>query len=173
VTPDIFVLPDPGTVGLRAASIFSDLSKETVKSKGRFSVALSGGRTPLDLFGQLGVSHVSRWDLTDIFWADERCVPPDHQDSNYKGAYDALLSRMYIPPANHGSGDPLKRAKEYEMNWAPWRQEFACIRPYWPFSVGKTVMPSLFMVRCHWKTDCDTRLSKLKSWRITLTPCSE
>ena len=181
MTPDIFVLPDPGTVGLRAASIFSDLSKETVKSKGRFSVALSGGRTPLDLFGQLGVSHVRdvRWDLTDIFWADERCVPPDHQDSNYKGAYDALLSRVYIPPANihriRGEMPPEEGAKEYENEL---RRTFGGQGlPAFDLvilGVGEdghtaSLFPGALSLEENKRFAIPVYVEKLKSWRITLT----
>jgi len=96
VTPEVCFLKDPEAVGLRAASIFKYRSKIAVASKGRFSVAVSGGLTPLRLHETLGSTFrkdISR-DRTEIFWADERCVPPDHEDSNYKRVHDALLSRI-------------------------------------------------------------------------------
>jgi 6-phosphogluconolactonase len=113
------LLNDPETVGLRAASIFRDLSKIAVASKGRFGVAVSGGSTPLRLYEILGSTFGKDipWDRTEIFWADERCVPPDHGESNYKGVHDALLSRIDIPAANihriKGEMSAEEGAREY------------------------------------------------------------
>jgi len=120
VTVEVLFLPGPEDVSFRAASICIERSKSSITAKGRFSLAVSGGKTPLRLFGLLGTTHRKdvRWDLTDIFWVDERCVPPDHEDSNYKGAYDALLSRIDIPAGNihriRGEMPPDEGAREYE-----------------------------------------------------------
>jgi 6-phosphogluconolactonase len=63
----------------------------------RFTLALSGGSTPRDLYDLLsgpGWSDRLPWARTEVFWGDERCVPPDHPDSNYRLARDHLLSRV-------------------------------------------------------------------------------
>lgn len=120
MTPELCFLPDPEAVSLRAASICIDQAKIAVASKGRFTVAVSGGTTPLRLFELLGATYRKAvpWDLTDIFWVDERCVPQDNGDSNYKGAHEALLSRVDIPAANihriKGEMPPDEGAREYE-----------------------------------------------------------
>jgi 6-phosphogluconolactonase len=120
VTVEVCLLNDPEAVGLRAASIFRDRSKIAVASKGRFSVAVSGGSTPLRLYEILGSTFRNDipWDRTEIFWADERCVPPDHGDSNYKGVHDTLLSRIDISAANihriKGEMSSEEGAREYE-----------------------------------------------------------
>lgn len=120
MTPELCFLPDPEAVSLRAASIVIDQSKIAVASKGRFTVAVSGGTTPLRLFELLGtaVRKDVPWERIHIFWVDERCVPPDHEDSNYKGAYESLLSRADIPAANihriKGEMPPEEAAGEYE-----------------------------------------------------------
>lgn len=120
MTAKLFILDGPDAVGLRAASIFKDQSINAVASKGRFSVAVSGGSTPLRLYEILGgtLRKDIPWDRTEIFWADERCVPPDHEDSNYKGLHDALLSRIDIPAANihriKGEMSSEEGAREYE-----------------------------------------------------------
>jgi 6-phosphogluconolactonase len=57
------------------------------------TVALSGGGTPRATYERLATVEF-RWGETDVFFSDERCVPPDHPDSNYKLAYDALLSKV-------------------------------------------------------------------------------
>jgi 6-phosphogluconolactonase len=70
---------------------------------GVFSVCLSGGSTPRRLYGQLADPiFASRlpWDRMHWFWGDERFVPHDHPDSNYRMALETFLSRVPVPPAN-------------------------------------------------------------------------
>lgn len=85
----------------------------------KISIALSGGRTPLILFRYLSVALKSfkAWDRILVFWGDERCVPPDNPESNYKNAYDTFLSKVPIPEENiyrmQGENDPEHEAKRY------------------------------------------------------------
>lgn len=181
MTVDIFFLPDSETVGLRAASIFMDLAKIAVAARGRFSVALSGGRTPLKLFGQLGVAYARdiRWDRTDIFWVDERCVPPYHEDSNYKGANDALLSPLDIPPENihriRGEMPPEEGAREYEKELRRCFGEQGL--PAFDLvilGVGEdghtaSLFPDAVSLAERERLAIPVYVEKLKSWRITLT----
>jgi 6-phosphogluconolactonase len=95
-------------------------SKRFVGEKGSFSIALSGGSTPKAMFALLAEepfrSQVN-WAKWNVYWGDERCVPPDHQESNYKMAFEALLSKVPIPPAEvhrmRGEIDPNVAATEY------------------------------------------------------------
>ncbi|MFQ5931717.1 MAG: 6-phosphogluconolactonase, partial [Nitrospiraceae bacterium] len=91
---DILVCRDPEEVTRRAAELFVQLANEGVSSTGRFTVALSGGSTPRALYTLLANNpfqeHVP-WPKVHLFWGDERCVPPDHPDSNYRMTREALL----------------------------------------------------------------------------------
>src|SRR5256712_4150475 len=82
-----------------AASEFITLAVEAIRSKGKFCVALSGGSTPRGLYTLLAnqPQHSIPWEKIYFFWGDERHVPPDHPDSNYRMAYEAMLSKVTIP----------------------------------------------------------------------------
>lgn len=83
----------------RAAAAFAELSARAMERSGRFSVALSGGSTPLPLYALLASEIFRervRWERVQFFWSDERCVPPDHEDSNYRGAALNLLERLGV-----------------------------------------------------------------------------
>jgi 6-phosphogluconolactonase len=103
----------------RAAELFVDSAEQSVESLGVFTVALSGGNTPKPLYSLLGEAYADRvpWRQTYIFFSDERCVPPDHVDSNFRTAEQALISKIDIPPENvhrmKGEMDPEAAAKEY------------------------------------------------------------
>ena len=103
----------------RAAEYFVARSGEAVAQKGFFTVALSGGSTPKALY-QLLVNLDVPWSRTQFFWSDERHVPPDHPDSNYRIAHEAMLSRVPVPESNihriHGENpDAEEAANEYEQ----------------------------------------------------------
>jgi len=106
-----------------AAEYFVARSGEAVAQKGFFTVALSGGSTPKALY-ELLVDLDVPWSKTHFFWSDERHVPPDHPDSNYRMAYEAMLSRVPVPEANihrvHGENpDAAEAAREYEQTLLP------------------------------------------------------
>ncbi|MBN1143895.1 MAG: 6-phosphogluconolactonase [Bacteroidales bacterium] len=96
----------------------SDLSS----SQHVVSVALSGGTTPMAFFEQLAADsrnykNTIHWDRLHFFFADERCVPPDHRDSNYGMANKSLFSRIgtfgfHTHPIN-GENEPVKEAERY------------------------------------------------------------
>jgi len=73
-----------------------------VSTRGRFSIALSGGRTPRHLYEILASQYHDKiaWDMVHIFWGDERYVSADHTDSNYGMVADSLISRVLIPSYN-------------------------------------------------------------------------
>jgi 6-phosphogluconolactonase len=91
----------------------ADMGKE-------FSLVLSGGSTPQILYEELASSEADiNWVRVHLFWGDERCVPPDHKDSNYRTAFESFISHVSIP-ADHihrikGEVDPEKAAEEYEQ----------------------------------------------------------
>lgn len=76
---------------------------DAVKENPTMSVALSGGRVANAFFAktaEIAQSEGVLFDRVQFFWADERCVPPDHDDSNFKLAKDAMLDALYIPAKN-------------------------------------------------------------------------
>ena len=94
------IFPDPAALATAAAVSFKTLALEAVQSRGRFTVALSGGSTPKVVYEALATLDGVPWTQTHVFWGDDRLVPPDDSRSNYKMAWDALLSRVPIPAAN-------------------------------------------------------------------------
>lgn len=90
-------------LALKAARHFARLADQYVISSGRFTVALSGGSTPKAMLSTLAAEpflDTVPWSSIFFFWGDERCVPPDHPESNYRMAREALLSRVPVPEQN-------------------------------------------------------------------------
>jgi 6-phosphogluconolactonase len=93
---------NPDELAHAAAELFRDAALQAIAEQGRFSAALSGGATPRRLFRRLGTSYRKKiaWDKVHLFWSDERCVPRDHEQSNFRLAYDELISCIWIPSEN-------------------------------------------------------------------------
>ncbi len=96
---DIRILNTPQELFQAAAAEFIALASTAIRDHEKFSVALSGGSTPKSLYSVLARSALP-WDKIFFFWSDERHVPPDHPDSNYRMAKEALLSKVPVPPEN-------------------------------------------------------------------------
>lgn len=96
---DLRVFPGPEALSHAAADLVNSLVYNSQPGK-KFTVALSGGSTPRPLYSILGSSpyrDAVPWQRVHFFWADERCVPPDHSESNYNMARETLLSRLTLP----------------------------------------------------------------------------
>jgi 6-phosphogluconolactonase len=93
VQPEIRILETPADLFQSAASEFSTLAAQAVRNHGKFSVALSGGSTPKSLYALLASGTVPKipWEHIFFFFGDERFVPPDHPDSNYRMARETGL----------------------------------------------------------------------------------
>jgi len=83
-----------------AAAIIDGAARQSVRQRGVFSLALSGGKTPARLFELLAGIPDFPWAATHLFWVDERLAPPDAAESNYRLVREKLLARVDIPPAN-------------------------------------------------------------------------
>jgi 6-phosphogluconolactonase len=97
IMPDIDILVDT------AATRFTAWAQDAVTTHGRFTVALSGGSTPRKLYTRLASPEFSGsipWNAVHLFWGDERCVPPEHADSNYRMVAESLLANAPIPAEN-------------------------------------------------------------------------
>lgn len=95
------------------------LAQESIEKRGAFYVALSGGSTPKVIYQALANnSERVDWNNVYLFWSDERCVPPDNAESNYKMAMDSGFDRVPIPEKNifrmKGELPPEKAARDYD-----------------------------------------------------------
>ena len=96
----IAIYPDTDILSSEAAQYIVRLANQSIVTHGRFTLALSGGSTPKKLYALLGSEPYRSqidWTLVEIFWSDERCVPPDDAESNYRMAHEVLLSKVPIP----------------------------------------------------------------------------
>jgi 6-phosphogluconolactonase len=96
------VVPDATALNAMASEEFCHCAQAAIAARGRFCVALSGGNTPRSVYSLLAERRKDSlpWDKVYIFFGDERHVPPDHPDSNYRMAYESLLSKVPVPPSN-------------------------------------------------------------------------
>ncbi len=97
--PQVRVFPSDEQLFHAAAETFCKIGNDAIREHGRYTVALSGGSTPRGLHQQLVTNFASAlpWDKVFFFWGDERHVPPDFPESNYRMARETLLSKLPIP----------------------------------------------------------------------------
>ncbi|MFP3853649.1 MAG: 6-phosphogluconolactonase, partial [Anaerolineales bacterium] len=112
----------PGQLADSMAAFLMDRTEEAIEARGSFSIALAGGTTPKPIYSSwsamLLASEVDPTDL-HIFWGDERCVPPDDPMSNFRMAYNTLLSEVHVPDdqvhAVRCEQNPKEAAAAYEQ----------------------------------------------------------
>jgi len=118
-----YVEPDAAALARRAAQYFVEMVDEAVGGRGRARVAISGGSTPKAAFELLGDPAEPwrgrmQWDRLELYWVDERCVPPDDQQSNYRMTRETLLDRTPLRPEQihrmEGELEPEVAAARYE-----------------------------------------------------------
>jgi 6-phosphogluconolactonase len=116
-----------------AAEFVATCSKEAIIARGVFSIAISGGTTPRGLYMLLGSSpwrEAIDWKRVHVFWADERCVPADHRESNFKLANDAFIVKTAMPDEHihriEGEIGPAQAAMKYEQNLRAFFQVASC-----------------------------------------------
>jgi 6-phosphogluconolactonase len=99
---NLTVVADATALYRTAAVEFSRCAREAIAAHGRFCVALSGGTTPRGVYSLLASEPTNAlpWNQIYVFFGDERHVPPDHPDSNYRMANETLFSKVPIPPQN-------------------------------------------------------------------------
>jgi len=92
--PEVRVVSTLQALAEEAAGLLRHAAERAVANRGRFTLALSGGQTPLLLYRQLAAAGPDAlpYDRMEIFWSDERAVPPDHPDSNYHLVWEAWLA---------------------------------------------------------------------------------
>jgi 6-phosphogluconolactonase len=115
------VLDSAEDVAMAAAERFVTQVNTSIRERGRFAAVLSGGSTPKKTYELLATPDFRdrvRWTSVHLFFGDERTVPPDHPDSNYRMAYNAFISHVPIPTENvhrmKGEMEPVSSARKYE-----------------------------------------------------------
>jgi 6-phosphogluconolactonase len=95
-------LTTPQDLFQAAAEEVIRVASEAVAKRGRFTIALSGGSTPKNLFNLIAANASASlpWPQIFFFWGDERHVPPTDPESNYRMAQETLLSKVPVPPGN-------------------------------------------------------------------------
>ncbi len=96
--PDIVVADNVAALVETAAESIRALAAAAIAARGRFRIALAGGSTPRALYPHL-ITGID-WTRTDVFFGDERAVPPDDPQSNYRMARETLLDPARVPEAN-------------------------------------------------------------------------
>src|SRR5712692_1499972 len=99
---EVRILADANSIAQTAAAEFLQAARESVSEKGSFSVALAGGSTPKTLYGLLASNPLLQakvpWSKIQFFFGDERHVPPDHAESNFRMATEAMLAKAPVDP---------------------------------------------------------------------------
>ena len=102
-----------------AADFILEQAHKAIGERNEFRIALSGGNTPRPVYERLAaIGHDLPWDLIRITFGDERCVPPDDPESNFRMAWETLLAPARVPEKSilrmRGEIDPQIAAQEYE-----------------------------------------------------------
>ena len=120
--PNLKVFDTSDQLAIAAAELFVGCASDSQRESNRFCVALSGGKTPKQIYELLATDDFRRrvnWGSVYLFFGDERAVPPDHPDSNFKMVDAALISKVPIPVENvhrmKGELAPDAAASQYEV----------------------------------------------------------
>jgi len=131
VNREVQILPDAAAIARRAAEKIIEAAAVAIKERGGFTISLAGGSTPKALYSLLATDPAFKsqmpWDKTQFFFGDERHVPPDNSDSNYRMAHESMLSKVPLKPeqvirikAEYENSE--KAAEEYQQALRTWFQ---------------------------------------------------
>jgi 6-phosphogluconolactonase len=181
-----YVEPDPTALARRAAQYFVEMAGEAVEARGRARIAISGGSTPKAAFALLADTTQPwrwrmPWDSLDLYWVDERTVPPDNAESNFRMTREAMLDQVPLKPEQihriQGELEPQDAADRYESDLRnSFRLEGAELPRFDLVALGMGDdghTASLFprTAALHEKTRLATanQVPQKDTWRITLT----
>lgn len=115
-----------------AARDFVAKASQAIKERSRFTVVLAGGSTPKATYARLARDHAAEvdWGNVHVFFGDERAVPPDHEDSNYRMAHEALLDHVSVGSVHRMRGElpPEAAAKAYEEDLREFFEDESLLR---------------------------------------------
>jgi len=183
--PEIVIARDLDDLHRQAAEFVTRYIMNRARPGNRVAIALSGGTTPRGLYERLAgenLRHKIPWSRVHLFWGDERCVPPENPESNYRTADESLISRVPIPLENihrmpGEKTDPQKAADAYERTL---RDFFRTAPGEWPafdlalLGVGSdghtaSLFPGSPVLEETRRWVAAPYVEKLKAHRLTLT----
>ena len=184
MTTETRVLADAASLARAAAEEVVRLAIEAVAARGRFMFVLAGGSTPKALYSLLAgdsrLNSTMPWTQTHFFWGDERHVPPDHAESNFRMAQETMLAHVPVPHEH------IHRVRSEEPHAARAAEEYErTLRTVF----GGEAMPRFDLILLGMGTDGHTAslfpgtsallerqrwvlanwVPKLNTWRITFT----
>ncbi len=179
---DVHVVADEVQLADEAAHFFIERASEAIAVRGLFRVALSGGSTPRALYQRLATMPIE-WAHVHLFFGDERHVPPDHPESNYRMVKEALLSCAPIPDANvHRVHTELQDAAESAADYERVvRDAFHLVPTEWPrfdlvlLGMGPdghtaSLFPDTPVLHERSRIASAVWFVPKQTWRVTLTP---
>jgi 6-phosphogluconolactonase len=181
---DVRIFPDGAELARAAAEEFARRAGESIRARERFTVALSGGSTPRRLFTLLADAEQPfrdriDWRAVQIFWGDERHVPPDHPESNYRMTRETLLDAVPIPTENvhRVRGEEPDAARAADLYESELRAFFAGVPRFdlvllglGPDAHTASLFPYTAALRERERWVAAPWIEKLATFRITLTP---
>jgi 6-phosphogluconolactonase len=181
---DVHIVADAVQLAAEGARFFAQQAAEAIRARGMFRVALSGGSTPRALYRQLTTPDVAiDWPHVHLFFGDERHVPPDHADSNYRMVKEALLTHAPIPEANvHRIRTEMSDAAEAAADYEQVIRNAFQIRPgEWPrfdlvlLGMGPdghtaSLFPDTPILHERSSLAAAVWVASMQTWRVSLTP---
>ena len=171
------MLPSAAELADVVAERFVAAARDAIDSRGQFLVALSGGSTPRDTYLRLGTEALGSqvmWSRVQVLWTDERCVPPNHAESNYRMARETLLDSVPVPAANvhriHGEDDPTLAAGVYETTLRALARIDLVLLGLGVDGHTASLFPGSAAVHEPTRWVMAARAGATSMWRITLTP---
>lgn len=180
--------PDGASMAFAAAHAFAELATERARERGYFRVALAGGTTPHALYSVLADLTVPAmagipWENIHLWWGDERYVPSDSPDSNFRMVFESLLDPLPIPVSNiyrlhTEEAAPQAVARHYAQRMRDAAQAHGCEPGYFDLLLlgmgddGHTasLFPHTAAVQEADETFVANWVPQLDSWRFTITP---
>jgi 6-phosphogluconolactonase len=170
---------DSESAASACASFVLATLRDALQSKTSATFAISGGSSPRLLFSRLAASGLD-WSKVHLFWVDERCVPPDDSQSNYKLAKETLIDPASIPASNvhriQGELEPEAAAREYVREITDFFRdgelpEFDLIhRGMGPDAHTASLFPGEPLIDNQTDIAAAVWVEKMKSHRVTLLP---
>jgi 6-phosphogluconolactonase len=181
-----YVEPDAAALAYRSAQYFTEMIEEAVAGRGRARIAISGGTTPAAAFVLLADPQQPwrarvPWDRLEVYWVDERMVPAEHAESNYRMTRASLLDKVPIPAAQihriEGELEPEAAAARYESELRnSFRLEGAEIPRFDLVALGlgddghtASLFPHTVAIHELGRLAVANHVPQKDSWRVTLT----
>ncbi len=185
---NMHVFADSQQVASRAALFWAQRARQAIAQQDAFYVALSGGSTPRLLYQQLAQGDVARqipWQQVHLYFGDERVVPPDHPDSNYRMVRESLLDHVPLPASQihpmvlQGHNDETS-ARQAASRYARELQQIPTSADGWPqfdllmLGMGAdghtaSLFPGTAILQEQQRSVASVHVAKLEAWRVSLT----